>query len=60
MEINTRFCVIFEGFFGYKIANFGDRVMKITEIVQMGGTSRMNLVSLKNIDIWLSYRPKSL
>ena len=37
------------------MVNFGDMVIKITENMPMGGTSRINLVSLKNIDIWSIY-----
>ena len=49
--------MIFEGFlnFGHKIDNFGDMVIKVTENVQLGGKSQINLVLSKNIDIWPSY-----
>ena len=46
--------------FGHEIANFGDMVIKITENVQLGGTSELNLVSLKNIDMWQSYGQNSI
>ena len=41
--------MIFEGFlnFGHKIDNFGDMVIKVTENVQLGGKSQINLVLLE-------------
>ena len=41
--------MIFEGFlnFGHKIDNFGDMVIKVTENVQLGGKSQINLVLSK-------------
>ena len=54
--------MIFEGFlnFGHKIDNFGDMVIKVTENVQLGGKSQINLVLSKNIDIWPSYGQNSI
>ena len=46
--------------FGHKIDNFGDMVIKVTENVQLGGKSQINLVLSKNIDIWPSYGQNSI
>ena len=39
---------------------FFDQIITIREQNLINSTNRINLVSMKNIDIWPSFRPKSL
>ena len=51
--------VIFLRFFGNRIfVIFKDIALKIVENMLLGSRFRINLVPLKNIDIWPSYGPK--
>ena len=52
--------VHFLGFFGHKIHIEKYIEPKQATDMYIDSTKRINLVSLKNIDIWLSYGSKSL
>ena len=53
-EFSQNFCRNSAKNFAHKIHS----ELKIAESMEFGGTYRLNLVLLKNIDIWSSYRPK--
>ena len=52
--------VHFLGFYGHKIHILGYIKLKHANNMQIDSTKRINLVSLKKIDSWPIYEPKSL